>query len=608
MAISEDDIAAVRAATDIVALITEQVALRRSGQRWVGLCPFHAEKTPSFSVNAQEGRYYCFGCHAAGDQITWVRETLHVEFADAVRQLADRAGIELHEDPAASRQRHERQRLLEAMERAVAWYQERLLSDPAARPARDYLRSRGIDGHWAREFRLGWAPDDWDALACDLNLDVHTLTGTGLGFVNQRGRRQDAMRARIIFPIMDPSGRPIALGGRILPGQVGHDGHAPAKYKNSPETAIYSKRRTLYGLNWAKDEIIRSGEIVVCEGYTDVIAFFQAGVRRAVATCGTALGEEHFTAMRNFARRIVLAYDADQAGQSAAAAVYQWERRHEIDVAVARLPAGRDPADVVRDDPAALVVAVADAVPFLQFRLDRATATSPGATPEVRARAGERAVEVLAEHPSDLVRDQYVMRVADRLGIDVAVVRERVRAQLAGTSHPASTPPPPSAPARGVPARPARGAPPRPGVAALRLCVLEPSARTHFSAAYFVPAAQRRAFEALTTTTSVDAAITSLESAGEAEAADLLSSAVVSELPAAPTDEMVSAVVAQLIRLAATAALRRLERRMRSGEISPEHAGTVIRDVKARLEMLDTVQAAAAVSSLRVWLEEESAA
>ncbi|MGC8499024.1 MAG: DNA primase [Acidimicrobiales bacterium] len=606
MAISEEDIAAVRAATDIVALITEQVALRRSGQRWVGLCPFHAEKTPSFSVNAQEGRYYCFGCHAAGDQITWVRETLHVEFADAVRQLADRVGIELHEDPAASRQRHERQRLLEAMERAVTWYQERLLTDPAARPARDYLRSRGIDGRWAREFRLGWAPDDWDAMARDLDLDARTLTGTGLGFINQRGRRQDAMRARIIFPILDPSGRPIALGGRILPGQVGHDGHAPAKYKNSSETAIYSKRRTLYGLNWAKEEIIRSGEIVVCEGYTDVIAFFQAGVRRAVATCGTALGEEHFSAMRNFARRIVLAYDADQAGQSAAAAVYQWERRHEVDVAVARLPTGRDPADVARQDPAALVAAVADAVPFLQFRLDRATATDPGATPEARARAGERAVEVLAEHPSDLVRDQYVMRVADRLGIDVTIVRERVRALLAGTARSIATPSPgetPPAPS----ARPARGAPPRPGVAALRLCVHEPSARAHFSAAYFVPAVQRRAFEVLIEEASVDAAIASLERQGQPEAADLLASAIVSELPAPPSAEMVAAVVTQLVRLAATAALRRLERQMRSGEITPERAGSVIRDVKARLEMLDTEQADAAVSSLRGWLEEESA-
>ena len=600
VAITEEDIAAVRAATDIVALITEQVALRRAGQRWTGLCPFHVEKTPSFSVNAQEGRYYCFGCHASGDQITWVRETLHLDFTEAVRLLADRSGIELHEDPAASRQRHERQRLLDAMEQAVAWYQERLLSDAQARPARDYLRSRGIDGHWARQFRLGWAPDDWDALARELNLDARTLAGTGLGFVNQRGRRQDAMRARIIFPILDPSGRPIALGGRILPDQVGHDGRPLAKYKNSSETPIYSKRRTLYGLSWAKDDVIRSGEIVVCEGYTDVIAFFQAGVTRAVATCGTALGEEHFTTMRNFARRIVLAYDADQAGQSAAAAVYQWERRHEVDVAVARLPAGQDPAEVARHDPSALVAAIEGAIPFLQFRLDRVTGPAVGGTPEVRARAGEQAVEVLAEHPSALVRDQYAMRVADRLGLDLDVVRQQLRLRASGA-------PPAPATQRPAPSARVRGAPPRPGEAALRLCVHEPRARSRFHAIFFLPAAQRTAFEELAAQPTVSAAIDALTRRGETEAADLLAAAVVSEPPVAPSDEAIDAVVAQLVRVAATAALRRLERRLRAGEIPPARAMSVIPDVKARLELLETDRGPAAVDSLRAWLVEESA-
>jgi DNA primase len=384
MAISPDEIAQVRAATDIVALISEHVALKKSGRRWTGLCPFHGEKTPSFSVNAEEGLYYCFGCRAAGNQFTFVREMQHVDFIEALRMLADRAGIELHEDANAGPARRERQEFLKAMDRAVEWYHDRLLNSPDARPARDYLRSRGISGETARQFKLGWAPDEWDALSSSLKLTEKVLLGTGLGFVNKRDRRQDALRARIIFPIYDPSGKAIAVGGRILPPPFGppprDDGRIEAKYKNSPETTIYSKRRTLYALNWAKDDIIRSGEIIVCEGYTDVIAFFSAGLPRAVATCGTALGEDHFRMMRNFAKRIVLAYDADQAGQSAAASVYQWERQHEVDVAVARLPQGSDPAELAQRDPVALRQAVASAALSWRWWCSRSTRARSYAT------------------------------------------------------------------------------------------------------------------------------------------------------------------------------------------------------------------------------------
>ncbi len=177
----------------------------------------------------------------------------------------------------------------------------------------------------------------------------------------------------MLFPICDPSGRPVALGGRILPprpGQAPPDRPEP-KYKNSQESPIYSKRRTLYALNWAKKGVIAQGEVVVCEGYTDVIGSFQAGVPWAVATCGTALAEEHFTLLRNFAKRIVLAYDADAAGQSATSRVYEWERKHEVDVVVADLPGGSDPGELARTDPTALARAIKEARPFLQFRVDR---------------------------------------------------------------------------------------------------------------------------------------------------------------------------------------------------------------------------------------------
>ena len=201
MAIPDEDVAQVRAATDIVALIGEHAALKRVGRRWTGLCPFHTEKSPSFSVNAEEGFYYCFGCQASGDAITFVRATEHLDFVDAVRLLADRAGVALHEDAEAGKDRKRRTDLLEAMERAVVWYHERLLRAPDAGLARDYLRSRGYDGEVVRQFRLGWAPDEWDALSNALKLPERVLTDSGLGFINRRGRAQDAFRGRILFPI-----------------------------------------------------------------------------------------------------------------------------------------------------------------------------------------------------------------------------------------------------------------------------------------------------------------------------------------------------------------------------------------------------------------------
>jgi len=609
MAISDGEIAQVRAATDIVALISEFVALKKAGRRWSGLCPFHGEKTPSFSVNAEEGRYYCFGCRASGDQITFVREMHHLDFIDALRLLADRAGIELHEDANAGPARKERQEFLAAMDKAVEWYHDRLLHAPDARPAREYLRSRGIGGEIARQFKLGWAPDEWDALASALKLNEKVLNGTGLGFVNKRERRQDALRARIIFPIFDPSGKAVAVGGRILPSSSGHeraDGRIEPKYKNSPETTIYSKRRTLYALNWAKDDIIKSGEIIVCEGYTDVIAFFSAGMPRAVATCGTALGEEHFRTMRNFAKRIVLAYDADQAGQSAAASVYQWERQHEVDVAVARLPKGSDPAELAQRDPAALRQVVVDAVPFLQFRLERVLEGANLATAEGRARAGELAMAVLAEHPSELVRDQYVMQVADRLRLESATLRPRV-AEMARSGVKREIPNSPSSEGPGPPERQEIGPMPRPGLEALRLCVHFPHDVKHrLIGAYFVNDVQREIFGGLETEQPISDVIDELQRHGDDAAAHVLSRLVVDELDREYTADDVTAVIAQLVRSAVSEELKNVDRELRQGRIAPDIAMATIRDVKERMELLGTNQGDQAEQDLRTWLQERA--
>ncbi len=623
MTIPDEDVAQVRAATDLVALVGERAALKRQGQRWVGLCPFHAEKTPSFSVNAELGFYYCFGCQASGDAITFVRETEHVDFVDAVRRLADRAGVTLHEDTTAGRDGARRRRLLDAVAEAVDWYHERLLTSADAGVARDYLRSRGYDGDVVRRFRLGWAPDDWDALCRGLGLDESLARAAGLGFVNRRGRLQDVFRARVLFPICDPSGHPVALGGRVLPGSPD-----PAKYKNSPETAIYSKRRTLYALNWAKQDVVATGEVVVCEGYTDVIGCFEAGVPRAVATCGTALGEEHVHLLRNFARRVVLAFDADAAGQSAAARFYEWERRYEIDVAVAALPSGSDPADLARKDPDALRAAVEGATPYLRFRVESLLASADLSTAEGRARAAARALELVAEHPDDLVRDEYLMEVADRCRFDPARLRARLAEVRSGRPGPAARAGGASRRGMGDPrngtlretagsvpdgraSRPASGgagsfgrsgapgtAGSRPGLEALRLAIHRPEEMEgRLDAVLFVDELQRAAFRALE---SADTLREAVDGAPPEVAELLVRCSVEQPLPGSRPEE----VVDHLVRVAAAREVKRLEGESKSSESARAERA----DAVAWLHALDDPgTSASARDRLVAWLSVRSA-
>jgi DNA primase len=625
--IPDEDVAQVRAATDIVALIGEHAALKKVGRRWTGLCPFHTEKSPSFSVNAEEGFYYCFGCQASGDAITFVRAVEHLDFVDAVRLLADRSGVTLHEDAESGRDRKRRTELLDALEKAVSWYHDRLLTASDAGPARDYLRSRGYDGDVVRKFRLGWAPDEWDALTKALHLPAKVLTDSGLGFVNRRGRPQDFFRNRVLFPICDPSGHPVAMGGRILPpraGQVPSDRPEP-KYKNSQESAVYSKRRTLYALNWAKADVIAQGEVVVCEGYTDVIGFFQAGVPRAVATCGTALAEEHFTLLRNFGKRIVLAYDADSAGQSATSRVYEWERKHEVNVVVANLPVGSDPGDLARTDPDALARSVAEARPFLQFRVDRMLEAGDLATAEGRARAADAALTAVAEHPDDLVRDQYVMQLSDRCRLDATRLRERLEHLRA---HPPAEPKEGrSRTRREVPARPTDDGDPGfgrdphgedewdlepsgrpaviragPGLEALKLAVHRPEdVADRLHPALFVDALNREAFAALLEHDDLHDAI---ESASPDVAALLRRATVEEPLMGDPElGDPVDSVMTVLIRGAVHHALADVEIESRNAGSSWQSAAAETVQVRLWLaELDDPVAGRGASDRLVAWL------
>ena len=422
MGIVDEDVQRVRETADIVAVVSAHTQLKKTGANWSGLCPFHGEKSPSFSVNQEKGVYYCFGCQAKGDVISFVREIDHLDFQGAVEFLAAKSGVALrYTDRAEGDRREARGKLREALVAAVDWYHDRLLTGADAGAARHYLRERGFDGERVRRYKVGWAPDDWDQLVKALPFSPKVLRDAGLGRESKRGGTNDFFRARVLFPIFDVQGDPIGFGGRMLPGG------RPPKYQNTPETSLYRKSKVLYGLNWAKDEAVRENEVIICEGYTDVIGFAEVGLGRAVATCGTALTDEHVRTLQRFAPRLVLAFDPDAAGQAAAERVYEWERKHEVEVAVAALPPGGDPADLARSDPDALRASIADAQPFLGFRIDRLLDAADLRTPEGRGKAAEAALAAVAEHPNEFVRDQYVMTIADRCHLDPDRLRTSLR-------------------------------------------------------------------------------------------------------------------------------------------------------------------------------------
>jgi DNA primase len=569
-----EDVERTRSATDLVALISEHVALRRVGTRWIGLCPFHSEKTGSFSVNAELGRYYCFGCQAHGDAISFLRETEHLDFVTAVESLASRAGIALrydtaeHSGPAAKRSAA----LGEAMERAVEWYHQRLLVAKDAGGARRYLRERGYASDTVKHFRLGWAPAGWDALVREAGVSTDLLVEAGLAYRNQSGRLNDSFRERVLFPIFDIAGRPVGLGGRVLPGGSG------PKYKNTSATALYDKSRVLYGLNWAKGAIVERGRVVVCEGYTDVIGLHRAGITEAVATCGTALADGHVRLLTGFSRRIVLAYDADSAGQGAAEHFYDWERRFEAGISVVAFPSGTDPADLAKKDPEHLRQVVAEAKPFLGFRLERLFATADLSNPEGRARAAEASLALISEHPDSLVRDQYLMQVSDRCHLSPE--------QLRALPHQATSKDGDRPKAAVVAAAPKPKPPalPRPELEALRLAVHHPDKiEGRLDIALFSSALAGAVYAELASAMTLHEAI---ESASP-EVADLLGQLAVED-----TQEDADDVLGQLIAQAAARALAELRREARSSTPERSHSELAGRSASLRhsLEAMRSVE------------------
>jgi DNA primase len=433
--IRDEDVAAVRERTDIVKLVSGYLTLKKAGHdRFVGLCPFHTEKTPSFGVSPSKGLYHCFGCGKGGDAIGFLRDVEQLEFAEAVERLAKDAGVALRyegDTPAERRVASKRQALVRANEAAFDLYHRTLLEAKEGEEARAYLDTRGIDREVAVEFEIGYAPTYPDFLLRRLvkSLSAELLVEAGLAVQDQEGNVRDRFRRRITFPVHDLSGKAVGIGARILPG-VREDG---PKYLNSPETPVYRKAEVLYNLQRAKATATRSGELFLVEGYTDVIAMARAGVTNTVATCGTALGEGHFRLASRFAQRMVLAFDSDDAGARAAERAFEFVERFPVQPVVLILPEGLDPADFVdQHGGEALRELAAGAVPLVEYMVRRTVGRHDLSTIEGQSAAVAAAVPLLEQLDDPVRQSEYAHLLAELAGVSEGSVVLALEQQLSG--------------------------------------------------------------------------------------------------------------------------------------------------------------------------------
>ncbi|MGH2830999.1 MAG: DNA primase [Actinomycetota bacterium] len=440
--IADTDLEEVRRKSSIVDVAQQYMKVRQSGRLFKALCPFHSEKTPSFSMDPSKNVFFCHGCQKGGDVITLIRELESLDFVEAVENLARRAGITLHYEQlsAADRERSRaRSRLIDAHKEAVGYYQAALMKSGEAKVAREYLAGRKLNKETIEHFRVGWSPSSWDSLVKHLRAKGFRddeLTAAGLALRTERGGLIDRFRGRVMFPIFDVTGDPRAFGARKL--LESDDG---PKYLNSAESPIYKKGTLLYALNWAKQEIVRSDVAIVVEGYTDVIALHQEGIPLAVATCGTALGAEHFQTLRRFTKTVVIALDADAAGRAAAERAVERAfldaQGGDMDLRVLTLPEGKDPAEFATfHGGERFRTLLGDALPVVEFRLSSRLAGLDLSEPEVRARALRACLPVLAQISDQVVVRDYTKWVAERCGLDYDVVFMEVRKTLRGAAAP----------------------------------------------------------------------------------------------------------------------------------------------------------------------------
>jgi len=425
--IADEKIDEIRERTDIVEVVSSYLSLKRSGVNHQGLCPFHQEKSPSFNVNSARQIFHCFGCGVGGNVFSFLMRMEGLSFPDAVRRLGEKVGVEVEEEavsPEEVRRRDERERILRINEVAGEFYQQLLLTDEEGAPGRRYLRQRGYESEIVRTFQLGFAPGGWESLAKHLTGKSFSSEDSQKAGLVRPGKQErgdyDLFRNRLLFPIHDLQGRMVAFGGRVL------DDSLP-KYINSPETAVYHKGQTLYGLYQARDAMRHNGEALVVEGYFDVLALHRAGFSGAVATCGTALTADHARLLKRYADKILLIFDEDAAGRQATFRAMDALVPAGLSVSVVTMPVGEDPDSLLKEKGEEGFRLCLDAArPVLEVFIEDQLRVNDESV-EGRARAAEQVLERIKRLPGDLERSLYVKRLAELTGLDVELLKSKVR-------------------------------------------------------------------------------------------------------------------------------------------------------------------------------------
>lgn len=418
----------VRAAADIVKIVGDYVKLRKSGVRMTGLCPFHQEKTPSFSVHPGKQLFYCFGCGVGGDVFKFVMLLENLSFPEALRRVAEKAGVALREtaeDATYDANARERAALLKIHELAAKYYAQQLGATAEGRAARAYLADRGLTDEVVAQFRLGYAPGDGKGLTARLSeagFAPEVLEKSGLVLRDvESNRRYDRFRRRVIFPIHNESGKVVAFGGRAL-------GDDQPKYLNSPETPIYTKSRVLYHLDRAGNVIRKNDYAILVEGYMDCIAVASAGIENVVASCGTSLTESQIRLLSRYAKRVVVNYDPDSAGTAATERSLTLLLEEGFEAKVLALPGGLDPDSFVRQRGAAEYRERLSAAPtYLDYLTERAAARFDLSKGEGKVAAANAVMPYLARVPNPMLRSELATRVAERLRLDEKLLRDELR-------------------------------------------------------------------------------------------------------------------------------------------------------------------------------------
>jgi DNA primase len=433
---SDDIIGRVRDSIDIVDLVSGYVSLKKTGKNHTGLCPFHAEKTPSFSVNPDKQIFHCFGCGAGGDAFKFLELQEGLNFPEAVKQLAARAGITLPADSAyrgGDKKTHDERKVLVTIVADAAEYYRTELDGPAGIAARAYLKKRGVSEQIVKDFGLGYSRPEWEGLLKHLRLkgyDPGQIEKAGLIVKRSEGEgHYDRFRGRLMFPIRDIAGRVIAFGGRVM------DDSLP-KYLNSSETPLYSKSNTLYCLDAAKEGGRKQGYFIIVEGYLDALACHQYGVRNAVATLGTALTEGHLRLMRRFADKLVLIFDPDPAGVRASLRGFDLFVASGMKVNVVSLPDGDDPDTFLQKHGGeAFAARLRQSVKFMDFVLGQVAQGGASASIDEKVEKADEMLGYIARLPSGIERDHYLKKTAEALDLDETVLRQEMPKQGKGQAH-----------------------------------------------------------------------------------------------------------------------------------------------------------------------------